>query len=167
MLLHKFDIRKGFFSNIVLATTRQEIADKITMILRKQFECFQSDTVIFKSPKYPIFEDEDDPICRSLLAAGIGNDYFIGGQGKYGPAAALKTISAIEDVNNVDERRKLIAKDIIDFKSGNTFNIKCSKTLFAFAKAQIFEPANAINNDRCYFHNPPSSLPYYLADFAP
>ena len=111
-------------------------------------------------------EDEDDPICRSLLAAGIGNDYFIGGQGKYGPAAALKTISAIEDVTNVDERRKLIAKDIIDCKSaGNKFKIKCSKTLFAFAKAQVFEPANVINNDRSYVHNPPSSLPYYLADF--
>ena len=62
------------------------------------------DTEIFPHPKYPIFEYEDDPICRSLLAAGIGNDYFIGGQGKYGIAAASKTISAIKHINNDDDR---------------------------------------------------------------
>ena len=70
--------------NLVLVTARESTADFINTILKEQFNKFLGIGHIFTPPKKPIFENEDDPLCCSLVVCAMGCDYLVGGQKGYG-----------------------------------------------------------------------------------
>ena len=134
--------RKGEPTNIILATAHIDTVHSVTNILRSQYKSLDKEE-IFCVCKCPIFEIEENVHCRALVACAIGNDYWEGGQYKFGVVAALGVVKSAQKKKNVSSRYKFYTDAIIGFAT-NRERIKYRKSIADFANAFLYEPANEI-----------------------
>ena len=145
-LIRKFVRKKrdGKLCSLILATASRRTAATITWILKARYDSFK-DVQIFSVPKFPVFDNENDAECRALIACAMGNDYWVGGQKKFGPAAAMELVKEAANIGNCADRRIYILDKIgLDRKVSRQLKISVERNDATFGFQQMSE-ANDIN----------------------
>ena len=162
---YKFNIKKGEFHNATI------------------FSGFEGtiDEVLIHSPaggatkagaKYPLWDKQDDPKIRAIVAVGVGCDVFDGGVHGVGPSQMAKILEKTK--NSYDELMdELVAAHIKTARIKKFANSNASvepeevkSMLECFAEAFLNEPISTNQNEIKYLYGEPVEFPKYIEAFA-
>jgi hypothetical protein len=132
-----------------------------TVVKHDVLDVLQIDKKQLEGAKYGLFEQvEDVPELRAAIAVGMGCDTL--------PKGVLG-ISA-STINNFLSNRPnhpVKADDFYDFYASYKTNQLPKQLYITFVYALMYEPATIVGqDDTVYIHQPPTTLPVYLEEFA-
>jgi len=95
-----YNHRESSLSKIRLLTGDQQMATEIVQYLSSFLPARK-----FKTPKFPLFSGEPDPMFRALISVGLGCDVHPGGIKGLGPSTLYSIVQNISGMSQSTEER--------------------------------------------------------------